>query len=185
MALTNHSLDGSKFDWGRARRELWKQARSPWCLAYFACALTSPFWIPAVVYGLLKSCLVAPSGLWIWLSLVVAGCVVLWGIGGVFATIAKCAWRKRQIALTGSPEQRQAAVGEYREQVGRQLWRFWAAAIAMTLFLPLLVSLMLLNSFQEPTSIHVVHGKRAYATPRQNLEQFLRSRERKGIFTPL
>ncbi|HVT10796.1 MAG TPA: hypothetical protein VHE55_00905 [Fimbriimonadaceae bacterium] len=185
MALANRSVDGSRFDWGRAGRELWKQARSPWCIAYFAFALTAPFWIPATVYGLLKSCLVAPSGLWIWLSLLVVGCLVLWGIGGLFATVVKCARRKRQVDRTGSPEQRRAAAAEYREHVGRRIWRLWCAAIATTLFIPLSVSLVLLTSFQEPTYIHVVHGKRAYATPRQNLEYFLRSRERRGIFTPL
>jgi hypothetical protein len=170
----------------QALREVGKLAVSPPMIAFFALALSSPWWHRPLFILLLQSYLVTPNGLIAWAFLAVLG-----------ACLAVCWWTGMAGIVKLAPIRRATkacrASGDLEGYAStREIWRTKHRKASRLIFLGMLPVLFLVPAFlavffgSDPfVNVVKVHGRYRYATPEENIRVIVKMWERPGIFTPL
>jgi hypothetical protein len=155
-------------------------------LIAFAVVLTIPYWMFPVVYFLLRTLLVAPSGAFIWVLIFVLTGYIVWAWGTwIVQLVRRVKVQKglRKRALEGD----EAAAQEHLalRLSGLITWRHTTAFIGMQVLIAPAVALTLWHGMIESPGIIKDHGHVRRATPREELIVNLKAWQRRGIYRAL
>lgn len=167
-------------------RMLLRELLSPPMLIAFAVVLTIPYWVFPLVYFLLRTLLVAPSGAFIWLLLVALTGYIVWAYGTWIVQLvrrAKVQKGLRRRALEGDEAAAQAHLA--LRLSGLPTWRHATAFIGIQVLIAPVVALTLWNGMIESPGIIKDHGHVRRATPREELIMSLKAWQRRGIYRAL
>lgn len=186
MFATRVEADDPKPSFKRFLTEFGRLLIKPPAIAYFGLALTIQWWMPAAVYLLLKTYLVAPSGLWVWSAAILTGGAFAIGMIFFFGQLvmlfplANAAGRCKR---AGDLESHKVKLAAYRARARKiRLWPMFVGMLSMLLFFPPVVTIVISDG---TPMLKREHGRMRYATHEERIRDALRVFERRGIFTPL
>lgn len=156
---------------------------SPAMIICFVVVMTLPFWGEALTYLCLRSLLIAPSGLFIWLAIVGVGGYVVWAYVAWFRLLARFSNERKALKTRAQSGDEEAAQG-YAAHQRRVLpmWHHATAMIGFQLLLPMALALILWSRISGSPDMVRVDGHLRQATPREGLELLIGAMERRGLF---
>ena len=152
---------------------------------FFVLALTVRYWGAAVAYLCLTSFVTVPSGIYVWLAVVVLAVLFISYLVIGFRNVNRYAKLLRA-------ERKRIKDGDFTdenrlEEIRREFRRkgvpllFWGL-IAMQLLIPSIASLAAWSDMQAPEAIRV-NGKMLIQSPKEQLQGKLQRMQSRGVFT--
>lgn len=158
----------------------------PPVIAYFVLALTIQYWLTAAVYLLLRSYLLAPSGIFVWAAACLAGGAFVIGMGLFFWQLVRLfplSIAAGRCKRAGDLEGHKLKLAAYRTKSRRiKLWPMFMGMLSIFLLIPAIVTITLADG---TPMLKREHGKLRYETHEEFIRATLRQFERRGLFTPL
>lgn len=163
-----------------------REILSPSILMAFAVVLTLPYWMFPLVYFLMQTLLIAPSGAFIWLLIIVLAGYILWAWGTWFALLGRRKKARRALRDQAIADDEVAAKEHLALRLsGLPTWRIATAFIGLQILLAPAVALVLWQGMIESPGIIREHGRVRRATPWEELILNLRHWKPRGIWRPL
>lgn len=161
-------------------RDLFSPAVILTCLV----VLTEPFWVLPLTYAFLRTLLVAPTGLVIWVFVALLASYIVWSFG---SWVLQLVWtvRSRKNLWQESPADDSACDEVESTARRRSSWKLATAFIGVQLLIPPMVALAMWQGMLAGPGPVDGNGKFRLATPREELARQLDVLERRGIFRPV
>lgn len=152
--------------------------------------LSSVYWQKALVYLMLRSCLIAPNRMIVWASAAVSAAAFIWAVGRLFGPALKLGKDQRaankRARLTNEPVVVDTDILARRLRFQRRApWDMVGIMASFLWLLSCLIALVLWDPGSASMGLVRDHGKMRYTTQREDLQRTLHWLERDGIFTPL
>lgn len=179
-------MDIPKLSRKERARVVLREIVSPAMIACFVVVMTLPLWIGPLVYLYLRSLLLAPSGVFMWLAMALVAAGVIWAYISWFRLLARFSKERKTLkerALAGDEASVQAYLDHQRRAM--PLWQHATAWIGLQLIIPPAVALFMWYDMSASPDMVRIDGHLRQATPREALEIRLDHLERRGIFKPL
>jgi hypothetical protein len=178
----------SRSRWRLAKSAMRDELKQPIVWIHFAVVLSSPWWLMAAVYGLLRTLLVEPSGSFLWAGAIALSGLFLFSSANflvrvcIFGRELKVAKERAKAGVSGAKEALTELRRRYRTYTGLRL--FQHGTLAVFLAIPFCAALKLNQDFVPILAVRQ-HGKTIILTREQMLRQTLQQFEKRGIFKPL